>query len=72
MNIDKVKALRIVSLIFCCLGIGNMVAGHYGHGIPDAEIDFYANIISYASTIIFGITIESKTISALFKGKSGV
>ncbi|KQX69210.1 hypothetical protein [Paenibacillus sp. Root444D2] len=72
MNIDKVKVLRIVSLMLAILGITNMVASRYGYGIPDAEIEFYANLISYASTVIFGITIESKAISALFKGRGGV
>ncbi|NEW08230.1 hypothetical protein GK047_19705 [Paenibacillus sp. SYP-B3998] len=72
MNIDKVKVLRYVSLIFAVLGISNMIAGHYGYGLPEGEIDFYANLISYAATILFGITIESRAIRLLFKGKSGV
>lgn len=72
MNIDKTKALRYVSLIFAVLGIINMILGHYNHGIPDSEIDFYADVISYAASIIFGVTFEASSLKSLFKGKSGL
>jgi hypothetical protein len=36
-----------------------MVASHYGHGIPDVEIDVHANVISYSATVIFGISIKT-------------
>ncbi|NOU68207.1 hypothetical protein GC096_29700 [Paenibacillus sp. LMG 31461] len=67
MVIDKVKVLRYLSLVLAICGIGNMIAGHYGHGISDTEIDFYANVISYAASIVLGVTVESKMISGCLK-----
>ncbi|OPH47582.1 hypothetical protein BC351_10340 [Paenibacillus ferrarius] len=72
MNIDKVKVLRYVSLLFVILGIANKVAGHYGYQLPEAELEFWADVVSAIATLVFGITLDSKVIQSLFKSKSGV
>lgn len=68
MNIDKVKVLRYISLLFICAGITNKIAGHYGFELPEAELEFWADVISAVATLIFGITLDTTTIKALFKG----
>lgn len=72
MNIDKVKVLRYVSLLFVVLGITNKVAGHYGFELPEAELEFWADVVSAIATLVFGITLDASTIKALFKGKPEV
>ncbi|OPH47637.1 hypothetical protein BC351_10635 [Paenibacillus ferrarius] len=69
MNIDKVKVLRYVSLLFIILGIFNKISGHFGYELPEAELEFWADVVSAVATLIFGITLDSKVIQSLFKGK---
>ncbi|OPH61705.1 hypothetical protein BC351_00235 [Paenibacillus ferrarius] len=69
MNIDKVKVLRYVSLLFIILGISNKISGHFGYELPEAELEFWADVVSAVATLVFGITLDSKLIVSLFKGK---